>query len=135
MAFLIIFVIIIFAAMSIGVLISAVIILVPVLVSISLGDMMGLNWWQSLLAAFLTLAVAIVIEERYYAWHFKKHAAELGLPSDFIGWQIEIEGKIATILGSSGKKIMIRKKDAFFARRIDPHLARVKAGIYQDRPK
>lgn len=129
MELIIIFVIVVIFAIWIGATIGGIVILLPALIVVGIGQQLGLNWWQSLLAAVFTVAIAPVMAEYYYARHFKKHAAELNLPIDFIGRQIEIEGKLATILGTTGKKVVIRKKGDIFARKIDHHLARTKAGL------
>lgn len=129
MELIIIFVIVLILAIWIGATIGGIIIILPALIVVGIGHQMGLNWWQSLLAAVFTVPIAQVMAEHYYVWHFKKHATELDLPTDFIGRQIEIEGKLAKILGTTGTKVVIRKRGDTFARKIDRHLARSKAGL------
>lgn len=125
----ILFIFVIVLAFWIGAIIGGIVVLVPVLVIFGIGNWLGLNWWQSLIVAFFALAIVQVLAERYYAWHFRKHATELDLPIELLGRQIEIEGKLATILGTTGQKIVIRRKGDTFATKIDRHLARTKAGL------
>ena len=125
MELIIIFVIVVILAIWIGAALAAFVFLLPIFILMA----MGLNWWQSLLAAVFILALANGAAEYRYARHFKKHRAEFGLPADFIGRQIEIEGKLVKILGTAGTKVMISNKDSLFGRKIDMHLARTKAGL------
>ena len=125
----ILFIFVIILAVWIGAIIGGIVVLVPVLVIFGIGNWLGFDWWQSLIVAFFALAIIQVLAERYYTWHFRKHAAEPDLPIELIGRQIEIEGKLTTILGTTGKKIVIKRKGDIFARKIDRHLARTKAGL------
>ncbi|KKK50783.1 hypothetical protein LCGC14_3121580, partial [marine sediment metagenome] len=53
----------------------------------------------------------------------------LNLPIDALGQEIEVEGKLVKIIGSSGHKIVVRKKSELFGRRLDCRLVRTKLGL------
>ncbi|MEX2455138.1 MAG: hypothetical protein WD470_10560 [Rhodospirillaceae bacterium] len=87
-----------------------------------IGDALELAWWQTLLAAFFSLGVLTVIVEKKRESYFKQHAHRFGLsPSDF-GRQVEIEGKVHTIKGMAGDKVVVQGRAGEFAKKIDPTL-------------
>ena len=86
-----------------------------------IGNALGLAWWQTLLAALLTVGALMVIVEKKRESRFKNHAHRFGLSPGDLGRQVEIEGKIHTIKGMAGDKILAEARGAF-AKKIDPAL-------------
>lgn len=124
LALLIIFValLIVWAASSLVALALAI----PVALIIIYGGALGLNWWQSLLTALVTWGLVYNLVESFYGWHFRRHYDQLQLPADIVGREIEVEGRLVTILGSIGRKVVVRNKKELRSRRIDPNFVRTK---------
>jgi len=108
--------------------IAGVIVAVPVLAVVGAGAMLGLNWWQSMIAVFVAFGVVMAAAEERYARHFREHAEGLGLSPDDLKRTIEVEGRLATIIGSTSGDVVVRRKDRLFASRLDPKFVRSKLG-------
>ena len=129
MELVVVFVILLVAMFWIVSAIFTAIFIVPIVLFIAYGQMFGLNWWQSLLAAFVSFAIFTVFIEKYYAWHFRRHAEKLHLSTDVLGQEIEVEGKLVKIIGSSGRKIVVKNRSELFGRRLDYRFVRTKLGL------
>ena len=129
MEFIVLFVVLVIAIFWIASAIVAAVFLIPIVLFIAVGQVFGLNWWQSLLVAGVAFGIVSVEVEAYYARHFRRNAEKLNLPIDALGQEIEVEGKLVKIIGSSGRKIVVKKGNDFFGRRLDCRLVRTKLGL------
>ena len=129
MDILLIFIALFFLALGIASTFVAVVFAVPVILFIVAGQAFGLNWWQSLIVAGIGYGVVSVQIEQYYNRHFKRHAEEMGLSTEVLGQEIEVEGKLVKIIGSSGRKIVVQNRKDFFARHLDPRFVHNKLGL------
>ncbi len=129
MELVVVFVILLVAMFWIASTIVAAVFIIPIVLFIVVGQVFGLNWWQSLLVALVSFGIVNAYVEAYYARHFRRHAEKLNLPIDALGQEIEVEGKLVKIIGSSGHKIVVRNKYELFGRRLDYRLVRTKLGL------
>ena len=129
MELVVVFVILLVAVFCIASTIVAAVFIIPIVLFIVVGQVFGLNWWQSLLVALAAFGIISAQVEMYYARHFRRHAEKLQIPIDALGQEIEVEGRLVKIIGSSGRKIVVQHKKELFGRRIDCRLVRTKLGL------
>ncbi len=129
MELVVVFVILLAAMFCIASTIVAAVFIIPIVLFIVVGQVFGLNWWQSLLVALVAFGIVSAQVDLYFARHFRRNAEKLNLPIDALGQEIEVEGKLVKIIGSSGRKIVVQHKKELFGRRIDCRLVRTKLGL------
>ena len=129
MELVVVFVILLVAMFWIASTIVAAVFIIPIVLFIVVGQVFGLNWWQSLLVAGVAFGIVSVEVDSYYERHFRRNAEKLHLPIDALGQEIEVEGKLVKIIGSSGRKIVVKKGNDLFGRRLDCRLVRTKLGL------
>lgn len=95
---------------------------VPIIVIWLIGNALGLSWWQSLLIAFVIAGLIMQIVEKNRVRRFKQHAHSFGLSPGDLGRQVEIEGKLHTIKGLAGDKIVVERRLGEWAKKVDPRL-------------
>lgn len=104
----------------------ALLVAAPIALVVIVGQYMGLNWWQALIAGVVAWAIGFQLVDAFYRRDFSRKHEQMRLPGDLVGRQIEVEGRLVEILGSAGRKIIVRNPTELKGRRIDPHLVRSK---------